>query len=112
MAKKYFYVYILSSLSGTLYAGVTVDLPLRIQQHRLGTYDGFTKKYKINRLVYFETTQDAKFAAFRERQIKKYRREKKIALIERENRKWEALSKDLYSIKRIPSARLRTYLEE
>ena len=111
MARRYFYVYILGSVSGTLYVGATDDLPLRVQQHRDGTYDGFTKKYRVNRLMHFETYQDEKFADFREKQIKKYRREKKVALIEKDNPEWKDLSRDLYSIKRVPSGRLRTDLE-
>jgi putative endonuclease len=85
---------------------------MRVHKHREGTYDGFTKKYKVNRLMYFETTQDQKFADFREKQIKKYRREKKVALIEKDNPRWEDLSKDLYSIKRVPPPRLRTSMEQ
>ena len=112
VAKRYFYVYILVSLSGTLYVGVTDDLPLRMHQHREGAYDGFTKKYKINRLMYFEVCQDQKYAAFREQQIKKYRREKKVVLIEKDNAKWQDLSLDLYSLKRVPSPRLRTSMED
>lgn len=80
-------------------------------QHRDGTYDGFTKKYEVNRLMYFEVCEDAKYADFREKQIKKYRREKKIALIETKNPEWKDLSRDLYSINRVPSPRLRTDLE-
>ena len=51
----YYYVYILSSLSGTLYVGLTDNLRQRILEHKLGTYDGFTKRYEVNRLMYFET---------------------------------------------------------
>jgi putative endonuclease len=102
---EFFYVYILSSLSGTLYVGLTDNLPLRIQQHRAGTFDGFTKRYKISRLMYLETYQDPKAAALREIQIKKFRREKKIALFASINPKWEDLSKDLYSVRRIASLR-------
>ena len=102
---KFFYVYILSSLSGTLYVGLTDNLPLRIQQHRAGTYDGFTKTHGISRLMYFETLQDPKAAALREIQIKKFRREKKVALFASTNPEWKDLSKDLYGIRRVPSLR-------
>jgi putative endonuclease len=77
---KVFFVYILSSLSGTLYVGLTDDLRRRIEEHKLGLVDSFTKKYNVNRLMYYETFHDSKIAENRERQIKKWRREKKIAL--------------------------------
>ena len=72
-----FYVYILSSLSGTLYVGLTDDLRRRIKEHKLGLFDGFTKRYKVNRLMYFEIFRDADIAEQRERQIKTFRRENK-----------------------------------
>ena len=74
-------VYILSNLSGMLYVGLTDQLLYRLQQHRDGAFDGYTKKYRITRLMYFEVCADSKFAEFREKQVKKYRREKKIALL-------------------------------
>ena len=95
MSKPVFFVYILASLSGTLYVGMTDDLPLRIQQHRNGTYDGFTKKYKVNRLMYVEGFQDSHAARARERQIKKYSRAKKMALIEKDNPQWKDLSAEI-----------------
>ena len=73
-------MYILSSLSGTLYVGLTDNLPNRLFQHKRGLFDGFTKHYSVNRLMYFETISDPSMAADREKQIKKYRREEKIAL--------------------------------
>ncbi|HKV91430.1 MAG TPA: GIY-YIG nuclease family protein [Candidatus Angelobacter sp.] len=90
-----FYVYILSSLTGTLYVGLTDNLKRRIREHKLGLFDGFTKRYKINRLMYFEAFHDAEIAEQRERQIKKYRREKKVALFVKSNPRWEDLSKQL-----------------
>ena len=75
-----YYVYILASLSGTLYVGLTDDLRRRVEQHKLGLVDGFTKKYKVNRLMYFEIFRDAEAAEGREKQLKKWRREKKMAL--------------------------------
>jgi putative endonuclease len=95
-----FFVYILSSLSGTLYVGVTDDLPLRLSQHRNGTFDGFTKKYQVNRLMYYETFNDSPAAAAREKQIKKYSRQKKIALFKKSNPQWKDLGRDLYSLRR------------
>jgi putative endonuclease len=91
----HFYVYILASLSGTLYVGLTDDLKKRIEEHRLGLVDSFTKKYKVNRLMYYEIFRDADVAEGREKQIKKYRREKKIALFAKSNPRWEDLSKDI-----------------
>jgi putative endonuclease len=94
--KKLYYVYILASLSGTLYVGVTDNLMYRLRQYREGTFDGFTKKYQVNRLMYFETYSDGKRAALREIQIKKYRREKKIALFAESNPGWRDLSGELF----------------
>jgi putative endonuclease len=91
----HFYVYILSSLSGTLYVGLTDNLKKRIEEHRLGLVDSFTKKYKVNRLMYYEIFRDADGAAAREKQIKKFRREKKIGLFAQSNPHWEDLSKDI-----------------
>lgn len=95
MGKRYFYVYILSSLSGTLYVGLTDDLPRRMLQHKNGTYDSFTKKYEVNRLMYFETYTDQKTAEMREQQVKKYRRSKKIASFEPKNPQWQDLTEEL-----------------
>ena len=103
--KRIFYVYILSSLSGTLYVGVTDNLPLRLLQHRNGTFDGFTKKYGVNRLMHFETFTDPVAAAEREIQVKKFRREKKIALFLKSNPHWKDISRDLYGVRRGPSLR-------
>jgi len=91
----HFYVYILASLSGTLYVGLTDNLKRRIEEHRLGLVDSFTKKYKVNRLMYYEIFRHADAADAREKQIKKYRREKKIALFAQSNPRWEDLSKQL-----------------
>ena len=84
-----YYVYILASLGGTLYDGLTDDLKRRLSEHKLGLVDGFTKKYGVNRLMYFEIFHDSRIAAGRERQIKKYRREKKLALFANTNPRWE-----------------------
>lgn len=100
-----FHVYILSSLSGTLYVGMTDDLPLRLLQHRDGAYDGFTRKYKVDRLMYYETFDDPNCARTREKQIKAYARAKKVALIEAGNPAWRDLGRDLYGVRRAPSAR-------
>ena len=93
--RRFFHVYILSSISGTLYVGLTDNLPRRMREHKNGTYDSFTKKYKVNRLMYFETYTDQKTAEMREQQVKKYRRAKKVALFKAKNPKWEDLTEEL-----------------
>jgi putative endonuclease len=94
--QRCYFVYILSSLKGTLYVGLTDDLRKRISEHKAGTFDGFTKKYNINRLMYFETISAPKTAELREEQIKKYRREKKIALFLKSNPEWRDLSPEIF----------------
>ena len=88
-----FYVYILASRSRTLYVGVTNDLPRRLAQHRAGANE-FSARYRCARLVFVETARDARAAIAREKQIKRWRREKKIALIQALNPAWEDLSAD------------------
>jgi putative endonuclease len=88
---RQFFVYILASRSRTLYVGVTNDLDKRLYQHREGK-GGFTSKYCINRLVYFETTTSPRVAIAREKQIKGYRRAKKLALITSLNPAWDDLA--------------------
>jgi putative endonuclease len=94
--QRCWYVYILSSLSGTLYVGMTNNLLRRMGQHRHGVIDGFTKKYQINRLMYYEVFHEPQRAALREKQIKKYRREKKIALFTPGNPQWRDLTDEIY----------------
>ena len=86
---KSYYVYILASLSGVLYTGVTNDLLRRVWQHRNDAVDGFSKQYRVHRLVHFEQTPDVYGAIAREKQIKGWRRSKKVALIEAGNPGWE-----------------------
>jgi putative endonuclease len=82
-------VYILASAPyGTLYIGVTSNLIKRIWEHKHGVVEGFTKKYGVHTLVYYETCEEMYSAIQREKQLKKFSREKKIALIQRENRFW------------------------
>ena len=85
---KTYYVYILTNRSGTLYTGVTGDLVRRMEQHKLGGVRGFASTYKLDRLVYFEGTTDIFSALERERQIKAWRREKRVALIREMNPHW------------------------
>ncbi len=87
-----FYVYILTNRSGTLYTGVTRDLFARVQQHKSGAIPGFTSRYKISRLVYFEEVDDAIGAIAREKQIKAWTRKKRIDLINGLNPRWHDLS--------------------
>jgi putative endonuclease len=93
--KKY-YVYIMASKSGTLYTGVTGDLKKRVYEHKHKLVEGFTKKYDIDRLVYFEETGDVSIALNREKQIKAWRRSKRTELIRSMNPKWEDLSEDWF----------------
>ncbi|MGH9500374.1 MAG: GIY-YIG nuclease family protein [Terriglobales bacterium] len=93
--EKKYYVYILASKSRVLYVGVTGFLTSRVLQHKAGDTDGFTKRYNINRLVYYEAFQYVNNAIARETEIKQWRREKKVALIETSNRTWEDLAADL-----------------
>jgi putative endonuclease len=91
---KQYFVYILTSNSGTLYTGMTNNLQRRVYQHKHKLLEGFTSQYNVNRLVYFETYNDVRDAIAREKQIKSWRRSKKLALIESMNPKWQDLSED------------------
>ena len=94
MEYKQYYVYILASKrSGMLYVGVTSDLKRRVFTHKNDLKDGFTNKYHIHNLVYFEVMEDIKSAILREKQIKKWNRAWKNTLIEKANPEWL----DLYS---------------
>lgn len=87
-----FWVYILASGTGTLYVGVTGYLERRIRQHKIDSIEGFTKKYKVHRLVYYETFAHVANALSREKQLKGWRREKKITMIEKTNPRWQDLA--------------------
>ena len=91
-----YYVYILSNPTRTLYVGVTNDLVRRVYQHRHRRVEGFTKKYYLGWLVYFEQTGDIREAIMREKQVKAWRREKKVKLIESLNPRWKDLSAGWY----------------
>ncbi len=91
------YTYILASKrNGTLYTGVTSDLTKRIWQHKNSVIDGFTAKYKVNILVYYEIYDEIINAIQREKQIKGWSRKKKLQLIEEKNPKWEDLSAEWF----------------
>jgi putative endonuclease len=87
-----YYVYIVASIQRALYVGMTGDLRGRVYQHKTGAFPGFTSRYKVNRLVYFERADDAEAAIAREKQLKGWLRRRKIALIESMNPEWEDLS--------------------
>lgn len=92
-----FYVYIVSNWNNkVIYVGVTNNIERRLYEHKNKMVDGFTKKYNVNKLVYFEQTSDVRVALEREKQIKKFRREKKNMLIESINSDWRDLSLDWY----------------
>ncbi|EKE07611.1 MAG: hypothetical protein ACD_18C00030G0008 [uncultured bacterium] len=102
MEEKNYYVYILSSISKVLYVGFTDCLVKRIYQHKKGDYykDAFTKKYKVNRLVYWENFYTKEEALAREKQLKRLLRIKKISLIENSNPYWNDLYNDVVEIQK------------
>ena len=92
-----YYVYILASkIRGTLYIGTTNDLQRRVYEHKTGIKKGFTQKYGVSRLVYFETFQNVNETIDREKNLKKWKRNWKIRLIEEENKRWLDLAHDWY----------------
>ena len=94
MAKTY-YVYILASKrNGTLYIGVTNDLERRLYEHRNNLIEGFTNKYNVHHLVYYEDVNDVQSALQREKQLKRWTRKWKIELIEKVNPEWLDLAED------------------
>jgi len=94
---KIYYVYILTNQPrGTLYIGITNDLQRRIIEHREGTVEGFTKKYDLKRLVYFQAYADVFRALAREKQLKRWHRDWKINLIEEQNNEWVDLYKKIF----------------
>jgi putative endonuclease len=101
-----YYVYIIASKrNGTLYIGVTNDLIRRIAEHKNGRVEGFSKRYKINQLVYYEESADIASAIVREKRLKKWKRAWKLRLIEEENPGWRDLYQDLIGGTGFPPAR-------
>ncbi len=91
------YIYILTNKNhGTLYVGFTFDLARRIYEHKNGFVPGFTKKYRLNRLIYYEIFNDQYTALLREKQLKKWQRRWKIELIENHNKNWEDLYEQIF----------------
>jgi putative endonuclease len=94
---KSYYVYIIASKrNGTLYIGVTSDLIRRIAEHKDGLVEGFSKRYKVNQLVYYEEIPDVTSAIVREKRLKKWKRAWKLRLIEAGNPGWKDLYQDLF----------------
>jgi len=93
---KTYYVYIMTNNSRTLYTGVTSNLERRVFEHKHKLLPGFTQKYNLNRLVYFESCGDIRSAIQREKQIKGWLRAKKVALIVSGNHAWRDLSEAWY----------------
>ena len=93
---KHYYVYIMTNKSRTLYTGVTNNLERRVYEHKNKLVPGFTQKYNITQLAYYEETNDIQVALAREKQIKGWLRSKKIALIESINPRWKDLSLEWY----------------
>lgn len=87
-------VYIMANHSRMLYVGVTNDLERRVSEHRLKLVAGYTRRYNMTRLVYYESTPDVRDAIAREKEIKGWRRAKKVALIQSMNPRWRDLSED------------------
>jgi putative endonuclease len=100
---KTYYVYIMTNRSGTLYTGVTSDLERRVHEHKLRMGSRFTTRYKIDRLVHFETFSNILDAIAREKQLKGWLRAKKIALVKSANPRWEDLSADWYRVTESPA---------
>jgi putative endonuclease len=92
MRTKRYFVYIIASKSRVIYVGMTGFLMSRILQHKTGEGGRFSGKYAVNRLVYYEVFEHVETAIRRETEIKKWRREKKLALIEGKNPTWEYLA--------------------
>lgn len=93
---KEYYVYIMASeRNGTLYIGVTNDLIRRTIEHKEDLIEGFTRKYGVHKLVYFEHSEDIKSAITREKQLKKWNREWKLRIIEEMNPEWKDLYEDI-----------------
>ena len=92
MKAKTYYVYIMASRSVNLYTGITNSLYRRVLQHKSGKIDGFTKRYNIDRLVYYEICHQVGNAIAREKQIKSWTRAKRLALIKTKNPTWQDLA--------------------
>jgi len=98
MRKNYFVYIITNRMRGVLYTGITNDLVRRVYEHKKKLVPGFTTKYNLTRLVFFEDTVDVSAAIAREKQIKGWLRKKKIDLIELQNPRWQDLSEEWFQV--------------
>ena len=103
--EKTYYVYIMSSQRRVLYIGITGHIERRVRQHKSHALGRFTAKYNVTNLVYFERFGSVGKALRREKELKDWRRERKVALIETENPKWRDLSYGWYQPTRLPTLR-------
>lgn len=97
MREYLFFVYIMASKSRVLYTGITNDLNVRVFQHKTARFDGFTKKYRVHRLVYFESFRYVNSAIAREKEIKHWIRQRRVQLIESTNPTWEDLAESWFT---------------
>ena len=96
MKRKNFFIYILTNKrNGTLYIGITNDLKRRVYEHKNGLVEGFTKKYRLKNLIYYEILNTAESAIRREKQLKKWKRMWKLRVIEEKNPDWKDLYEEL-----------------
>ena len=93
---RQYYVYIMASRGKTLYVGVTNDLERRVAEHKQGLVEGFTGRYNVTKLVHHESTSDVAGAIAREKELKGWRRSKKVALVESLNPDWKDLAREWY----------------
>jgi|SRR4051794_29015922 len=98
---RVYYVYIMASRSRVLYTGVTNDLARRVSEHKLGRNAGFTSRYRITRLVYFEEFTDIRDAIAREKRVKEWPRARRVHLIEARNPTWEDLSEGWFTARTV-----------
>ena len=96
MSQHTYWVYIMTNRSGTLYTGVTGNLPRRIYEHRQGLVPGFATRYRIDQLIYAESFSDVRDAIAREKQVKAWRRSHKVALIDSANPEWNDLGEERF----------------
>ena len=103
-----YYVYIMASHRGTLYTGVTNDLERWVYEQKNKLTDGFTAKYNVSKLVYYEFSNDIRSAIEREKQVKAWRRSKRVVLIESSNPYWTDLASDWFDHRPSPDPSLRS----
>jgi putative endonuclease len=106
---RQYFVYVMGNRWGSLYIGVTNDLVRRVFEHKAGTFKGFTSKYKINLLLYFETTSSPRAAISREKKLKGWVRKKKLDLIKSANAGWDDLAANWYADSGRPKPGARSF---